>query len=361
MGMDKTGRLQKTLMNLYVSVIALALSVISGGIIVAALGLGPIQTYAALFRGAVGSLSALSGTINRMIPIILAGLAIALAKKGSVFNIGVDGQIICGAFAAALIGANVRLPGIIHLPLTLICGTAAGLLWAVLPATLKMKRNVSVVFSCIMLNYVAKYLVVYFMYLPPGSDRFMGATAKILSSAAIPNLFSFAFKVNGGILVALLSVICCGVFITKTRRGYEMQAVGFNPRAARSAGIDVKLNMFLALLASGGLAGLGGALETCGSTFRMYETYNPGYMPMGIAVAMLAHNDPYAILITAFLFAAMKNGASMMQVSVGVSAQFVSIIQGLIIIFICSENLIHWLLKRWGLRSKKGVTIHGGC
>lgn len=237
----------------------------------------------------------------------------------------------------------------------------AGVLWSVLPAFLKMRRNVNVVFSCIMLNYVAKFLVVYLMYIPTTSDRFMGATAKILPSAMIPNILGGAYKINGGILLAVLAVIGCAVFISKTKRGYEMQAVGMNPDAAGSAGINVKFNMFLALLISGGLAGLGGALETCGSTFRMFETYNPGYMPMGIAVAMLAHNDPYAILITAFLFAAMKNGASMMQVSVGVSAQFVSIVQGLIIIFICSENLIHWLLVKAKDRMRKGEALHGSC
>ena len=359
--MLKSDKLQKNLMNLYVSLIALALSILTGGIIVAALGIDPVQTYFALFKGAFGSISSLSGTVNRMIPIILAGLAIALAKKGSVFNIGVDGQIVCGAFTAALIGANLALPGVLHIPLTLLCGTLAGVLWAVLPAALKMRRNVSVVFSCIMLNYVAKYLVVYLMYIPSTSDRFMGATAKIQPSAMIPNLFGGAYKINAGILIALLAVAGCAVFVSKTRRGYEMQAVGMNPSAAGSAGIDVKFNMFLALLISGGLAGLGGALETCGSTYRMFETYSPGYMPMGIAVAMLAHNDPYAILITAFLFAAMKNGASMMQLSVGVSAQFVSIVQGLIIIFICSENLIHWLLLRAKEHIGKGDTAHGSC
>lgn len=359
--MDKAGKRHKNLINLYGSVIALSLSMVTGGIIVAALGVNPIRTYAALFQGAFGSIPALSGTVNRMIPIIMAGLAIALAKKGSVFNIGVEGQILCGAFAAALVGAIDALPGVIHLPLTVICGTLAGVLWASLPAVLKMRRNVSVVFSCIMLNYVAKFLVVYLMYLPSASDRFMGATAKILPTAMIPDILGGAVKINGGILLALLAVVGCAVFISRTRRGYEMQAVGMNPNAAGSAGIDVKFHMFLALLISGGLAGLGGALETCGSTFRMFETYNPGYMPMGIAVAMLAHNNPYAILITAFLFAAMKNGASMMQVSAGVSAQFVSIVQGLIIIFICSENLIYWLLLKAKNRLRKGETVHGSC
>lgn len=163
--------LKSNMMSLYVSVIALSLSMITGGIIVAALGINPIETYSALFKGAIGSKSAISGTINRMIPIILAGLSIAIAQKGSVFNIGVDGQLMCGAFAAALVGANFSMPVWLHIPVTLVCGMAAGLLWSVLPAVLKMKRNVSVVFSCIMLNYVAQYLVVYLMYLPTKIGR----------------------------------------------------------------------------------------------------------------------------------------------------------------------------------------------
>ena len=332
-----------------ISLIAFALSIVTGGIILAILGVNPLTAYASLFKGALGTPSAIAGTINRMIPIILAGLAIAVGRKGSVFNIGVEGQLIVGA----LTGIYLKLPAFIHLPVCLLCGMLGGMAWAFIPAWLRLKKNVGVVFTTIMFNYIAKFLLTYLVisvFVTGGGQ--LSATEKIQDTARLPALVGKPYNINSGILVSMLAVAVVYVFINKTKWGYEMRATGINKNAAGSAGINVDRNMFLALLLSGALAGLGGCLEIHGSVFRVFADYSPGYGPTGIAVALLAKSNPVAVLLTAFLFGAMRNGAALMQMSTGVSSEFVSIVQGLIIIFVCSENFIRYLLKK---AQKRGV------
>lgn len=336
-----------------ISLIAFALSIVTGGIILAILGVNPLTAYASLFKGALGTPSAIAGTVNRMIPIILAGLAIAVGRKGSVFNIGVEGQLIIGALLGCLAGIYLKLPAIIHLPVCLLCGMLGGMAWAFIPAWLRLKKNVGVVFTTIMFNYIAKFLLTYLVisvFVTSGGQ--LSATEKMQDTARLPALIGRPYNINSGILVAVLAVIVVYIFINKTKWGYEMRATGINKDASGSAGINVDRNMFLALLISGALAGLGGSLEIHGSVFRVFADYSPGYGPTGIAVALLAKSNPIAVLLTAFLFGTMRNGAALMQMSTGVSSEFVSIVQGLIIIFVCSENFIRYLMKK---AQKRGV------
>ncbi|MBO1680096.1 ABC transporter permease [Bittarella massiliensis (ex Durand et al. 2017)] len=336
-----------------ISLLAFVLSIVTGGIILAILGVNPFTAYAALFQGALGSPSAIGGTINRMIPIILAGLAVAVGQKGSVFNIGVEGQLIVGGLLGCLAGIYIPAPAALHLPICMLASMLGGLLWALIPAWLRLKKNVGEVFTTIMFNYVAKFLLGYLVvkvFVNAGGQ--LSATEKIRDSARLPALVAKPYNINVGILVAVLAVVLVAIFIQKTRWGYEMRATGYNRDASSSAGINVGRNMFLALLLSGALAGLGGCLEINGTVFRVFESYSPGYGATGIAVALLAKNNPVAVLLTAFLFGAMRNGAALMQMSTGVSSEFVSIVQGLIIIFVCSENFIRYLLKK---AQKRGV------
>lgn len=341
-----------------VSLIALILSILVGAVVVAALGKDPLTVYGSLLMGGFGNPLALTGTINRMIPIIFCGLAIAVGQKCSVFNIGVEGQFLIGSLLSAYLGVTLDLPPILMIPIIILAGGLGGLLWAIIPAVLRHKKNVSVVFSTIMMNYVALYLANFLIGKMPGYESMMAASPKINENAIIPNMFPTPFGINFGILISLAAVVIVYIYIFRTKAGYDMRAVGYNQNAARSAGINVKKNAFLVLLISGMLAGFAGSVEVSGTAFRLQENYNPGYLPTGIAVAMLGQGNPFAIVIASFLFAAMKNGAAMMQTKTGMSAQFVSIVQGLIIIFICSENLILWIYHRM-LAKKARSEVNG--
>ncbi len=345
-------RIKTVLGSCSVSLVALLLSMITGAIIISTLGKNPIEVYSALFNGAFGSKIAIVGTINRMIPIMFAGLAIAVGNKCSVFNIGVEGQFLIGSLFAVYAGVYLDIPPFLHVLVTILVSIVGGVLWAILPAVLRIKKNVSIVFSTIMLNYIALYLCNYLIPFMKGYDPVYVASPKISETAYLPFL-SADTRISTGIFIALFTVVAVYVFLFKTKWGYELRAVGYNSNACKSAGINVNRNTIMALLISGGLAGLIGGVEITGTAYRLQEGANSGYLPAGIAVAMLAQGNPFAIILSAFLFASMSNGAALMQMSTGVSAQFVSIIQGLIIIFICSEKFLKWIYQKVKTRSVK--------
>lgn len=336
------------------SLLALIFAVIVGGLLVSMIGVSPVDVYTQLFKGGLGNGIALVGTVNRMAPILLAGIALTIGNSSGIFNMGFEGQFLCGCLASVTVGYLVPMPAFLHIPLTMLAGILGGMLWSITPITLYLKKDINVVFSSIMLNYVALFLVDFLIMRFPNYEATSNATPRILSTAILPNLISSPVKINASVLVAVLMVVAAHVILFKTRVGYEMRAVGLNRNAAYSAGINIQSKMFLAMMLSAACAGLSGAIEVMGTTYRMMQSYNPNYMGMGIAVAMLGKQNPFAILVAAFLFSAMKNGTPLMQMNTGVSQQFVLALQGLIIIFICSENFIRYIINR--INMKRGRT-----
>lgn len=341
-------------MSFAITGISLFLSFLIGGLIIVALGKNPFDAYGALLQGALGTPAAFTISLTKSVPLMLTGLAVALAMKCTVFNIGAEGQLLVGAFAAAFVGFSFRLPAAIHIPLTLLASMAAGMLWAFVPAFLRHTRNVHVVISTIMFNYIGTFLVQYLVCGPFKAPGPVSATEKIQDTAKLPALLPKPLSLNLGFLVALLMVVLVFFLLTKTSAGYEMRSVGLNPNASRVAGINVGKNMFLALLLSGALAGLAGGIEVAGSLNRLVDGFSPGYGFSGIPVALIAHGNPFGIILSAFLIGAMRNGAVMMQATMGISQDLVDIIQGLVIIFIGCEYLIRYYITKI-----KGGKSHG--
>ncbi|SDL04507.1 ABC transporter permease [Natronincola ferrireducens] len=339
-------KLQEIKLNFFISLISLIMAIVVGAIVIAALGSNPLEAYGALLKGAFGTPMAATITLTKSVPLILTGLAIALAFKCTVFNIGVEGQLLTGAMAAAIVGAYVQLPTLLHIPLTLISAMVAGMVWAFFPAFLRQKRNVHVVISTIMFNYIGQYLVQYLILGPFKGEGAALATKRIYSTAVLPKLLPAPYVVNFGIIIAIISILVVYTLLNKTSMGYEMRAVGLNSNAAYTNGINVEKNMFLALLLSGALAGLAGGIEVTGSLGRIVNGFSPGYGFKGIPVALMARNNPFIIFFTALLLGTMDSGSLMMQSSVGVSRNMVDIIQGLIVVFLCSEYVIRYYIKK---------------
>lgn len=350
-GMSRLGTVG---MNFLITSISVVFSLLVGALILPRLGADPLATYGALLKGAFGTWQVFTSSLTNSVPLILTGLATALAFRCSVFNIGVEGQLIIGAMAAAIAGAYVRLPMILHIPFVLGSSMTAGMLWAFLPAWLKDRRNVHVVISTIMFNYIATYIVQFLITGPFSLNDGSTATRRIMASAALPKILKPPYVLNGGIVIALIAIVAVYILINRTARGYEMRAVGFNPNAAQVNGIDVGKNMFLALLFSGALAGLAGGIQVSGTMGRIFNGFSPNYGFSGIPVALMARNNPFAIFLSAFLLGSIRSGSLLMQSAVGVSKNFVDIIQGLIIVFLCAENVIrHYLLQAGGRGAKK--------
>jgi len=289
----------------------------------------------ALFAGAFGSWYAFgSGTLVRATPLILTGLAVAIAFRAGVFNIGAEGQFLVGAMAQAAVALSLpALPAVVLLPVALGSGMVAGAAWAWIAAVLRNRFRVLEVISTIMLNFVALYLVSYLVRGPlQEATHIYPQTSAIMDAARLPRLGTTT-RLHLGFAIAVIACVAAWWMMKHTAAGFRLRAVGANPFAARSAGlIDTERTSTRAFLASGALAGLAGAIEVAGVTFALYENISPGYGFTAIAVALLARLHPLGVIVTGITFGALEAGAAAMQRDAGVPSVVVSVIEALIIL-----------------------------
>ncbi len=302
--------------------------------------------YSGLLRGALGSRTDLIRTLVRATPYIFAGLAVALAFRCGLFNIGAEGQLLMGSLGAAGVGFGlVGLPTLIHLPLTLLAGMAAGFLWGAIPGFLKARTGAHEVITTIMLNYIASGVMSYLLNGPwkdPNPLNVIARTPQISESARLPLLLP---GLHWGVPLALLVAVGVWYFLWKTTWGFEIRTVGANSAAAAYAGIAVSRNVVLALGLSGLLAGLAGAVQVAGVNYRSTLGFSAGYGFDSIAIALLGKNTVLGVVLSSLLFAVLRTGAAQMQLRTQISADIISVIQALILIFIAAEQIVRWLYR----------------
>ncbi len=301
--------------------------------------------FIALIRGAILSWDRV---LFRATPLIFTGLSVALAFKSGLFNIGPEGQVFIGAMAATVVGYMIALPIVIHPIASLFVAGLMGGIWGFVPGLLKAYRGAHEVVTTMMLSYTAILLTHYLVagpFLEPGNEYIL-QTPPIFGSAELPKLtgsfLSWAF------LVGILAVIAVDFLINRTVLGYEMRAVGLNKDAAEYAGINSKRTMALSLGLAGALAGMGGAGEILGYHHRFIDNWSSGLGWDGITVAVLGGNNPWGVLVGAIFFGALKTGGNSMQRIAGVPSEMVSVIQGLIVVFVAAPRIINWISERGG-------------
>ena len=331
-----------------VAIAAFALALLA--LLLAAGGYDVADAFAALWRGSLGSSYAFfSATLVRATPLLLAGLAVAIAFRAGVWNIGAEGQLLAGATAA--IGA-VALPGpgVLRLALALLLAALAGGAWA-LPAALLRKRGVLEVISTIMLNFVALNLVGWLVRGPlQEPTHAYPQSATIAESARLPRIPGT--RLHLGVAIAIVAALLLALVMRRSAWGFRVRAVGANPRAAASAGlIDVQRTALAAFLLSGALAGLAGGIEATGVTYALYEGLSPGYGYTAIAVALLARLDPLLVVPSAILFGGLEAGATAMQRDAGVPASFVTVVEGSLVLLVL---LLPTLTERAASRLARG-------
>jgi simple sugar transport system permease protein len=309
--------------------------------LLAATGQPAVPALAALWRGAFGSTDAVvSATLVRATPLVLAGLAVALAFRAGVLNVGAEGQLLAGAAAAAAAGGALApaLGGAAVLA-AVAAGTAAGALWAGVAAVLRRRFGVLEVISTIMLNFVAIAAVGYLVRGPLQEPTRVYPQRRTLPPGARLPLLIPGSRLHVGFLLAVAAAAVLWWTLRATAAGFRVRAVGINPAAAASAGlIDVPRTAARAFLASGALAGLAGAVEVTGVTFALYENLSPGYGYTAIAVALLAKLHPLGVVGTGVLFGALEAGASAMQRDAGVPAATVSVVEALLILLVLAAG-----------------------
>jgi ABC-type uncharacterized transport system permease subunit len=325
-----------------------------------------IESYAALVRGAIGdpgqvgsaivslnpdalrtAFNPMSETILSGTPLVLTGLAVALAFRAGLFNIGGEGQVQVGALAAVAVGFGLTgLPWFIHLPLALLGGAAAGGLWGLIPGVLKARTGAHEVITTIMLNFVAVQLVYVALrssfYQRPG--RTDPISKVIEPSAVLPPLVD-GLRAHWGIVVAILAAVVVSWLLFRSTKGFEFRAVGLNPQAARYAGMSIGASIVLSMVISGTLAGLGGATVVLGTTRTMVPGLGGGSGFDGIAIALLGRARPAGVVAAALLMGALRAGAAPMQVATGTPVYLVTVIQALVIMFVAAPTLVRAIYR----------------
>ena len=331
-------------------IIAVLLALLVGALVLLATGYSPIDAYRAVLVGAFGDIHAIGQTLTHATPIIFTALAFLFSFKCGLFNIGAEGQLLIGGFFAAMVGIFITgLPVFIHLPLALIVGAAGGALWGLVPAILKAKLGASEVITTLMLSYVALYVTSYMVNYPFKAPGWVSQTIPIAPSAELPGILP-PTQLSISFVLALLSAIIVAYLLGRTTIGYEVRAIGLNPNAAESGGIDIKKGMVLALVISGALAGLGGAGEILGVHHRYIDGFSPGYGWDGLAVALIGGLNPYGAIFAAIFFGALRSGGQTMSRVTGVPLDIVFVLQALVILFVAAPKLIRYLLKRGGYK-----------
>lgn len=340
-------KMSAILMEAGITLLSIVLAVIVGALVMVLFGYNPVDAYDALLKGAFGTLPAFTSTLTKSVPIMLTGLAVAVAFKCGVFNIGAEGQLLMGSLFAGIAGIYITfLPAFLHIPVTLLAAMVGGMLWAFIPAVMKQKFSVNVVIGTIMFNYIGQYFVQYMILNPLKAEGVATSTEALQKTALLPKLLSSPNVLNLGYVIALIAAFAIYYLMQHTIKGYEMRAVGYNPTASRWGGINAEKNMFLALVVSGALAGLAGGIEVTGSLGKVVAGASSGYGFNGIPVALIAHNNPLIIIFSSLLLAAMKTGSMLMQTSAGVSKNVVDMVQGFIIVFLCAEHVFRYYIKK---------------
>ena len=265
------------------------------------------------------------------------------------FNIGVEGQFVLGAFGATVAAIALQGPAGAADPRScrVIAGILTGAAWGFIPGFLKARTGAHEVITTIMLNYVAVQIVLFgaALGLPaPGGQR--QPISKVLSDfVRVPLIFDLpAIRLHWGFVVALLMAVVVSWFLFKTTKGYELRAAGFNLHAARYAGMSAGGSIILAMALSGGLAGLGGSMEVLGTVPQMSNDISSGFGFNAIALALLAGNRPAGIVAASLLFGALRTGGGLMQVKTGIPLDLLFFIQALVIMFVAAPGLIRGAL-----------------
>lgn len=345
--------LQSILDATLVPFLAIFTAVLIGGIIIKIVGGDPFVAYKALLQGAFGSKKALSETAIWATPYIFAGLAVALAFRGGLFNIGAEGQLALGAVFSALIGyalpnwLGFDLPWYIHLPLAILAGALAGGIWAAIVGALKAYTGGHEVINTIMMNYIALNMTSFLLngvMKDKNPLNVIARTPLIAESARIAPLFT-GLRVHWGFVLALVMAFAVWWLLNKTTLGFEIRTVGLNPDAAKYAGINVKRIIITTMLLSGMLAGLAGTVEVTGLNYRHELGFSSGYGYDAIAIALLGKSNPIGVVLASFLFAAMRNGATRMQFMTQLPVDLISMIQALILLFVAADAIIRYIYR----------------
>jgi len=338
--------LTSAFLNTLVSVLG---ALVFGGVVLTLIsGVNPLTAYLTMAVGAFGSGYAITEILVKAIPLMILSLAVSLAFRIRFWNIGAEGQWCVGGIAATGIGLfwSSILPGPLVLPVMFLGSFVLGALWALIPAILKVWLKVNEVITTLMMNYIAVLLVEHFYLGPwknPGGWGFPG-TASVPAIAQLPKI---AGRAHFGLVFAVAAAFLIWIILKKTTWGFRIRVIGESERAARYSGYNVPKYILVVTSFSGGLAAIAGMAEIAGVAYKLQMGYAVGYGFTAIIVAWLAKLNPWAVLVTAFLLAALLVGGDQLQISLNLSSYIALVMQGVVLFFILAGE---YVFSRYSLR-----------
>ncbi|MGD8445007.1 MAG: ABC transporter permease [Desulfobacterales bacterium] len=326
----------------------------------------PVHVYNTIFTAALSNRDGWGNVLYRATPLIFTGLAVALAFQCGLFNIGGEGQMVMGGFAITWIGFTfIKFPAFLLIPFCIIGGAVVGGMWAAIPGYLKARRGVHEVVTTIMLNWIAVAFTQYLTMAYKPKESWIPHTHKIAESAQLSRMAEYLNAIgidfpksnllNTAVLLAFGAVIFAAFFLKRTKLGYEIRSVGFNPTAAECAGISVAKNTVLAMAVSGAIAGLAGVNQVLGYKHRFLYGVFEGLGFDGIGVAFIGRNSPFGVVVAALLFGILDHGGLAIDVSTRVPREIVLVLKAVILIFVVvsgeiTKRLIKIIQKRQEVR-----------
>ncbi|MBW5468880.1 ABC transporter permease [Brevibacillus formosus] len=339
--------------------LAVVIGLLTGALVIAAVGESILGTYQEMWKGAFGSFYFFTSTLARATPIMLIALGLSLAFRAGVFNLGAEGQMVLGAVSAALVAIYLPAPGMIKIVAGIFAGMAVGGFWALLPGFMEARFRIPLLISTLLFNYIAVLFASY-LVTEPFRDRSGSAalaqTVMLEKSAWLPKLFA-GMSVHAGFLFAIVAALLLFWVLRFTPFGYEVKMLGHNSLFAQYGGINRIRVMLTGMFASGGLAGLAGTVEVMGAHYRFVDgaLTVPGFAWTGLMAALLANSHPLGIIVTSILLAAFQTGAMGVERNTDVPLELASVIQAVLILFISAKFSYDW----WKKRKAKGGESHG--
>lgn len=325
------------------------LTLVISALLIMACGASPVEAAGLFVKGIFGTKSSFAEIFVKACPLILTGLGCAVAFRTGFFNIGAEGQFYVGALAATMVALGLpQVPGVVRIVLCFVAAFVCGGLWALIAAVFKTRFNISEIIVTIMLNYIVinflGYAVRSFLMDPAGN---VPQSAKIDQAVQLPNLIT-STRFHAGIVLAFVLAAVVWFLMEKTTVGYELKAVGLNPRAAACNGVPVVRSIISSAFLSGGLAAIAGSIEVLAIQKKLMEGISADCGYTAVLIALVAFNRPLGVVAVAILYAAMEVGASSMQRQLGVPSAIVSILIGVVVVLILAKEMLRW----YNLRKK---------
>jgi simple sugar transport system permease protein len=351
-GLQRAVRRYFDLQPVLVPLAAVFLAFLTGSIVILLVGENPLEAYWALIQG-MWAPDRIAASLGRSTPFIGAALAVAFAFRAGLFNIGVEGQLLVGATAAAWVGTwawIADVPGPVAICVVTVAGVVGGMLYGAIPGALKAATGAHEVITTIMLNAIA---VLYVRWLVSSQDPIIlrdtnasvPRTSVLPGSARLPEFVDSQPPLHFSFVIMLALVVLVWFVLQRTTNGFEIRMIGANPNAARYAGVNVKRVIVRVMAASGAMAGLAGAGEIAGT----HGFLSPGaFVAIGfdsIAIALLARANPFAIVPAAILWGSFLAGAPLMQQETGISIDVVRIVQALILLFVAADVIVRTIFR----------------